>query len=698
MSNIRPSLPHHPALPADDILARCNFDYVFAWEGGKAGNRYNRDNDYFSNIAGVDRAAGYPPAAANFAAPPGTAFERVTLSGRDEFVPDTLFNMADTFLQQQAAANASFFLYYPMLLVHDPVSSPPGYPSNAPLQQRYEFQVQYADRLVGRMRTRLQELGLADDTLLLVVGDNGEHRDITTRWGPNALAVRGDKYGVGDEGTRVPFIAEWPRAIRPGLKSQRLLDVSDFLPTLMDAVGGALPAKAGRDPIQGQSFFDDLLREDDGGREGREWIFTEYDRRRAFRSRASRIEHVKGANAIYATQPWYQAQKLATPAVCASSELLMLANAASTMLQSHPGVIQLPNGPALQKCRHGVVCGANGMPRCAKGEGHCEVLQCDTCQTGTSHRCAVCADGHALETVDGYRCVPVDAPTVPGGTFTPRPDSTLTPTASTAATSSAHSVSTSNTAGTTTAGGVSTTAGDADTTATTTTAAPTTAAPTTTATTATIAETTTTTADDGSPGPCASLVPGCTRCRTSNPFRCDACKPGLAPNRKGKQCNPDLPCTVSHCAECSPNGRKCITCKAGYALSNSRKRCRQSQGGGEDVPTTAAAPTSTTAAAAPTSTTAAAAPTSTTAAAAPTSSPLPCASVKGCIECRKGNPSRCKTCANGLAPNRKGKQCNPKLPCDIDNCATCSPNGRKCITCAAGYALANKRKRCVNLE
>lgn len=84
------------------------------------------------------------------------------------------------------------------------------------------------DECVGQLLHELDEAGKADDTLVVFIGDHG------------AQMARG-KVTVYEGGIRVPYIARWPRKIKPGQRSQSLVSTVDLLPTFMDVAKAKLP-------------------------------------------------------------------------------------------------------------------------------------------------------------------------------------------------------------------------------------------------------------------------------------------------------------------------------------------------------------------------------------------------------------------------------------------------------------------------
>ena len=180
------------------------------------------------------------------------------------------------------------FVYYPMALPHWPMVPTPDSDTWKEPAHRLEEDtryfgdmVEYMDKLVGRLVSGLEQLGLREDTLVLFYSDNGTHLKITSRM--NDQDIQGGKATPLQTGIRVPLIANWPGVIQPGRISNDLVDASDFLPTLASLAGKPIPEDWHTD---GQSFLPQLL-----GIDGpkRDWCFFWYDPRPGWdKSRFSR--------------------------------------------------------------------------------------------------------------------------------------------------------------------------------------------------------------------------------------------------------------------------------------------------------------------------------------------------------------------------------------------------------------------------
>ena len=172
-----------------------------------------------------------------------------------------------------------FFLYYPMILTHDPFQPTPDSPDWDPktksekLQQHVKHfadMTAYMDKLVGSVVAKLEALGLRDNTLILFLGDNGTGVTITSQF--KGQPYPGGKGTGTARGTHVPLIANWPGHIPAGRVNTDIVGSVDFLPTVCEVAGAPVPAAL---RIDGRSFLPQLL-----GRKGepREWLYCWYAR------------------------------------------------------------------------------------------------------------------------------------------------------------------------------------------------------------------------------------------------------------------------------------------------------------------------------------------------------------------------------------------------------------------------------------
>ena len=131
----------------------------------------------------------------------------------------------------------------------------------------YKDMVEYHDKVIGKITSKLDELQLREDTIIIYAGDNGTTRGIVSMIGDKK--VIGGKGLTSDTGTHVPLICNWPKTISENTIINDLIDSSDFLPTMLDISKITI-----NDQIDGRSFLPQMK-----GNKGnpRDWIYFYFD-------------------------------------------------------------------------------------------------------------------------------------------------------------------------------------------------------------------------------------------------------------------------------------------------------------------------------------------------------------------------------------------------------------------------------------
>jgi arylsulfatase A len=161
---------------------------------------------------------------------------------RDEnaYGPDVVSDYAVDFIKRNK--DHAFFLYYPMLLVHSPFVPTPDSPEWLTPEIRskqdnrfFVDMVHYMDKLIGKIVNTLKEEGIADNTLIMFVGDNGTKNTLVSQ--TKEGAVRGAKGNTITHGNHVPMVAHWPSQIKNPKTYNGLINFSDFYATFSDILG-----------------------------------------------------------------------------------------------------------------------------------------------------------------------------------------------------------------------------------------------------------------------------------------------------------------------------------------------------------------------------------------------------------------------------------------------------------------------------
>ena len=195
---------------------------------------------------------------------------------KGEYGPDIVSDYALDYISRKKAG--PFFLYYPMMLTHNPYDPTPDSADYADGRKKgkgkgegghFADMVTYMDKLIGKLVTKVDEAGIRDRTLIIFLGDNGTGGGTPSRF--KGANVKGGKGTSTTWGTHVPLIANWPGKVPAGRVSADLICSTDFLPTICEAADATIPAEL---KIDGRSFMPQLR-----GEKGspREWLYSWYN-------------------------------------------------------------------------------------------------------------------------------------------------------------------------------------------------------------------------------------------------------------------------------------------------------------------------------------------------------------------------------------------------------------------------------------
>ena len=184
-----------------------------------------------------------------------------------QYLPDIMHDFIVKFLSQHK--DQPFFLYYPMSHIHGPIVKTPDSKPGADPAQLYRDNVEYMDKLVGKLLVELDRLHLREKTVVLFTGDNGTAHFGVAAAKVHGRSISGQKGTMLEGGSRVPLVVSWPGRTPAGKVNQNLIDFSDFLVTFADLAGAPLPEGV---KLDGHSFAAQLK-----GQPGkpRDWVYVE---------------------------------------------------------------------------------------------------------------------------------------------------------------------------------------------------------------------------------------------------------------------------------------------------------------------------------------------------------------------------------------------------------------------------------------
>ena len=157
-------------------------------------------------------------------------------SKRMETIDDEVLEHALDFLDRQAAADTPFFCWFNTTHMHFRTHPKPESVGQAGRwQSPYHDTMIDHDNIVGALLDKLDELGLAENTIVIYSTDNGPHMNT---W-PDAgmTPFRSEKNTNWEGAFRVPEMIRWPAQIPAGVVSNEIVQHHDWLPTFLAAAG-----------------------------------------------------------------------------------------------------------------------------------------------------------------------------------------------------------------------------------------------------------------------------------------------------------------------------------------------------------------------------------------------------------------------------------------------------------------------------
>jgi len=155
---------------------------------------------------------------------------------RMETIDDDIAERARDFIERQNADGKPFFTWVNFTHMHFRTHVKPGSDGQAGVaQSEYHDAMIDHDKNVGSIVDLLDELGIADNTILLYSTDNGPHRNT---WPDAGTSPFRNEKNTGWEGAfRIPSVIRWPGKIQANAVSNNIISHQDWLPTLVAAAG-----------------------------------------------------------------------------------------------------------------------------------------------------------------------------------------------------------------------------------------------------------------------------------------------------------------------------------------------------------------------------------------------------------------------------------------------------------------------------
>jgi arylsulfatase A-like enzyme len=228
--------PEHVTIA--EVLAEAGYAtaMIGKWHLGDAPDHDPLSQGFQMNVAG--NTSGHPD---SYFSPYGN--KDLTDGPAGEYLTDRLTDESLRFIEANQAG--PFFLYLSHYAVHTPIQAKEEMAaryrdkpaSNGQDNPAYAAMIESVDQGIGRILGKLIELGIDEQTVVVLFSDNGGHGPVTSM-----QPLRGAKGMLYEGGIREPMAVRWPGSIEAGSRSRVPVTMVDFFPTILDLAGVVPPA------------------------------------------------------------------------------------------------------------------------------------------------------------------------------------------------------------------------------------------------------------------------------------------------------------------------------------------------------------------------------------------------------------------------------------------------------------------------
>ncbi len=153
---------------------------------------------------------------------------------RMETIDEEFLAAATDFIDRQHKADKPFFVWFNATRMHVFTHLKPASAGKTGKGIEADGMVEH-DGHVGQLLKQLDDLGIADDTIVLYTTDNGAELAL---WPDGAMTpFHGEKGTTWEGGMRIPMIVRWPGVVKPGSQINDIVTLMDWMPTFATAAG-----------------------------------------------------------------------------------------------------------------------------------------------------------------------------------------------------------------------------------------------------------------------------------------------------------------------------------------------------------------------------------------------------------------------------------------------------------------------------
>lgn len=174
--------------------------------------------------------------------------------GKDIFLTEALTLEAIKAVEKSVAERKPFYLYMSHYAIHAPWEKDDRFYQKYadsglnPAEATLASMIEGMDKSLGDLMGALDRLGVADNTIILFMSDNGSPTGC-----PANLPLRGHKLAPYEGGMREPMIVKWPGVAKPASVCREPLLIEDYFPTILEMAGADWRGKTAQ-TVDGVSF------------------------------------------------------------------------------------------------------------------------------------------------------------------------------------------------------------------------------------------------------------------------------------------------------------------------------------------------------------------------------------------------------------------------------------------------------------
>ena len=200
--------------------------------------------------------------------------------GKDVFLTEALTQEAIHAIDSTHKTGKPFYLYMAHYAVHTPIQGDPRFEQKYidtgldPIEAKYASMIEGMDKSLGDLMNYLDQNGMAENTIILFMSDNGGLSAVARGGEPHThnKPLSSGKGSAHEGGIREPMIVKWPGVTQENSNTDKQVIIEDFFPTILEMAG--IEKYNAVQTVDGKSFVSVLKAQDDNS--GERSLFWHY--------------------------------------------------------------------------------------------------------------------------------------------------------------------------------------------------------------------------------------------------------------------------------------------------------------------------------------------------------------------------------------------------------------------------------------